>query len=144
MSGGANDKFTLAQAFACAWKGIVRTSKGRNFRIQLAFAVLATVLGAASALLQPVLGIDGLALSVGEWIVVLVCFGCVLGGECVNTSIEAVVDLVSPGYNELAGIAKDCAAGGVLICSITSFIIGVVLFLPRILMVFSALTGIAF
>ena len=73
------------------------------------------------------------SISSGEWIVVILCFGLVLGGECFNTALEAVVDLASPQYHELARIAKDAAAGGVFLFSIASFVIGVIIFLPRIL-----------
>ena len=64
---------------------------------------------------------------------VIICCGVVLGGEVINSSIEAIVDLVSPDYHELAKKAKDCAAGGVFLFSLASFIVGCVMFLPRIL-----------
>lgn len=113
--------FSLQQAFSCAWQGIADSAKERNFRIELCFMILCIVLGF-------VFGISS-----GEWIVVILCFGLVLGGECFNTALEAVVDLSSPQYHELARIAKDAAAGGVFLFSIASFVIGVIVFLPRIL-----------
>jgi len=48
----------------------------------------------------------------------------VLFAELVNTAIEAVVDLVSPEFNHLAKVAKDTAAGAVMIAAIGSAIIG--------------------
>ena len=60
------------------------------------------------------------------------CIGVVLGGECMNTAIEAVVDLASPRYHDLAKRAKDCAAGAVLIASICSVLVACALFLPQI------------
>lgn len=113
--------FTLLSAFKCAFRGIVDTASERNFRIEVAFMALCCALGLF------------FAISTAEWIVVIVCFGLVLGGECFNSALEAVVDLASPDYHELARKAKDAAAGGVLLFSIASFIIGVVIFLPRIL-----------
>lgn len=113
--------FSLQQAFICAWQGIGDSAKERNFRIELCFMILCIVLGFV------------FSISSVEWIVVILCFGLVLGGECFNTALEAIVDLASPQYHELARIAKDAAAGGVFLFSIASFVIGVIIFLPRIL-----------
>lgn len=113
--------FSLASAFRCALQGILDTAHERNFHIELCFMVLCIVLGFA------------FGISVTEWLVVVVCFGMVLGGECINSSIEAVVDLASPEFHELARKAKDAAAGGVLLFSVASFVVGVIIFVPRIL-----------
>ncbi len=51
-----------------------------------------------------------LRLDLVSWGVVLVCCGCVIATELVNTAIETVVDLVSPEFHPLAGRAKDIAA----------------------------------
>ena len=59
-----------------------------------------------------------LKLSVTEWCICLVLFGMILALELVNTAIEAVVDLVTEEYRPLAKLAKDTAAGAVLIASI--------------------------
>ena len=113
--------FSLVSAFRCALQGILDTSHERNFHIELCFMVLCIVLGFA------------FGISTTEWLVVVVCFGLVLGGECINSSIEAVVDLASPEFHELARKAKDAAAGGVLLFSLASFVIGLIIFVPRIL-----------
>lgn len=112
--------FSLYQAFKCAANGIRVASHERNFRIELVVLTLCVILGLYFAI-SPV-----------EWALCVVCFGLVLGGEAVNTAIEAVVDLVSPEYNELAGIAKDCAAGATYLFSIASLLVGVIVFLPKI------------
>ena len=116
-----NSKFSLLQAFKCAFEGIFATAKERNFKIELCFMTLAIVLGLV------------FSISFLEWLCVIICFGIVLGGEVINSAIEAVVDLTSPEYHELAKKAKDCAAGGVLLFSIASFVIGCLIFIPRIL-----------
>ncbi len=113
--------FSLAAAFRCALQGIFDTAHERNFHIECCFMVLCIVLGFA------------FAISTVEWLIVVLCLGLVLGGECFNSSVEAVVDLVSPEFHELARKAKDAAAGGVLLFSIASFVIGAIIFLPRIL-----------
>lgn len=119
--------FSLLDAFLCACHGIQDTAKERNFRIEFCFMVLCIVLGFA------------FGISILEWLIVIVCFGLVLGGECFNTSLEAIVDLASPDYHELARIAKDAAAGAVMLFSIASFIVGAIIFLPRILIVLQIL-----
>jgi diacylglycerol kinase (ATP) len=66
---------------------------------------------------------------------VMICLVLVL--ELLNTALEAVVDLtVEQNYHELAKIAKDCAAGAVLISAIASILVGVILLLPKMLLLF--------
>jgi len=60
------------------------------------------------------------------------CFGLVIGMELINTSIEKLVDLVSPEYHPLAEKVKDIAAGAVLFDSIIAAIIGLIIFVPKI------------
>jgi diacylglycerol kinase len=62
----------------------------------------------------------------------MVIFG-ILSLEALNTAIEAVVDLVSPEYNDLARIAKDTAAGALVFAVIASLIVAGAVFGPRIL-----------
>ena len=112
--------FSLGRAFACAARGIADTAHERNFRIELAFLVLCVVLGFA------------FGISAVEWLACLICFGLVLGGECLNSAIEAVVDLACPEQAELARRAKDAAAGGVLVFSLASLAVGLVIFAPRL------------
>lgn len=114
-------KVSLFRAFACAFKGIAATAKERNFKIELCFGAAALILGCV------------FSLSLTEWLAVAICIGLVLGGECFNSSVEAIVDLVSPDFHVLAGKAKDCAAGGVLLCSLVSFVVGCIIFIPKIL-----------
>jgi len=71
-----------------------------------------------------------------EWIMVVICSGMVIAAEVINTSIEKLVDMVSPGINEKAGIVKDIAAGAVLITVFISIITGLLIFVPHILRLF--------
>lgn len=113
------------KSFGYAFSGIGQTFReGRNFKVQLGFAVAAIVLGFAFCI-TPV-----------EWIAVAICIGVVLGGECVNTAIEAIVDLASPEYHELAKRSKDCAAAGVLVCSIAAVVVEAIIILPRFMALF--------
>lgn len=67
-------------------------------------------------------------LSRESWGLLVVFFCLVPALELVNTALEAVVDLVSPGYHPLAKIAKDCAAGGVLAAALGAVAVAVLLF----------------
>ncbi|MNN38439.1 Undecaprenol kinase [compost metagenome] len=58
----------------------------------------------------------------------LLVIGFVISAELINTAIEAVVDLVTPEWHSLAKMAKDAAAGAVLIAACFSVLIGIVLF----------------
>lgn len=68
-----------------------------------------------------------------EWLFVVVAIFSVLFMEVINTSVEYVVDLVTDDYHELAKHAKDTAAFAVLLTSMMSAIIGIIIFLPKIL-----------
>ena len=70
-------------------------------------------------------------INITEWILCLLCIGLVFSAEMINTAIENVVDLASPEHHELAGKAKDIAAGAVLICAIISVVIGLLIFVPK-------------
>ena len=71
-------------------------------------------------------------ISLTEWIAVIFAIGIVVSAEMLNTAIEKLTDMVSPQINEQAKIVKDLAAGAVLIASLTAFIIGIIVFLPKI------------
>ena len=53
------------------------------------------------------------------------------GAGAVNTAVEAVVDLVTEERHPLAKIAKDTAAGAVLIAAIMAAIVGLIIFVPK-------------
>lgn len=93
----------------------------RNFKIQLFIGLLAVILGFV------------FKLGLSEWLDLVIVITIVLVFELINTSIEEMVDLISPQYHDKAKIAKDVAAGTVLVASIGSVIVGILLFLPKIL-----------
>jgi diacylglycerol kinase (ATP) len=68
-----------------------------------------------------------------EWILLALSICLVLMAEALNTALEFLTDLVSPGYHELAGKAKDTAAGAVLICALGAAGVGIAIFAPRLL-----------
>lgn len=72
-------------------------------------------------------------LSKMEWIAIIIVIGSVFAGEAINSSIEALADEVSPEYNEGIKRVKDLAAGAVLFMAIAAAIVGLIIFLPKIL-----------
>ena len=109
-------KAPLYKSFGYAFEGIFHTiRRERNMQIHCAAVVLVILLGCL------------LHISKEEWII------CLMGLECVNTAVEAVVDLVTKERRPLAKKAKDAAAGAVLIAAIMSAIIGGIIFLPKIM-----------
>lgn len=65
-----------------------------------------------------------------EVVLLILTISSVLAAEVMNTAIELVVDLVEPNYHPVAGMAKDVAAGAVLVTVIQSVVIGVIIFGP--------------
>lgn len=74
-----------------------------------------------------------LRINTTEWSIVLILCGLVISLELINTAIEEAVDLVTEEYNEKAKNAKDIAAGAVLFSAIIAAIIGLIIFLPKII-----------
>ena len=71
-----------------------------------------------------------------EWLTIVLIAALVLSAEAMNTAVEFVVDLVSPDYHLLAEKAKDVAAAAVLLAAFGAVIIGLIIFLPKILLLF--------
>jgi diacylglycerol kinase len=65
-----------------------------------------------------------------EWTILLLIIALVWVAECVNTAVEAVVDLLSPDIHPLAKIAKDVAAAAVLIAVLAAVAIGLLILGP--------------
>ena len=110
-------KDPLYKSFGYAFEGIgTCIKKERNMKIHCAAAVIAGVILKISSL---------------EWCICLTLFGLIMALELVNTAVEAVVDLVTEERKPLAKIAKDTAAGAVLIAAIMAAIAGIIIFLPK-------------
>ena len=80
-----------------------------------------------------------LNLSIFEWLIILICFMSVISSELFNTALEKSVDLASPNINETAKLAKDIAAGSVLVTAFFSAVIGLIIFLPKIILLVKGL-----
>ncbi len=120
-----NKKDPLYKSFGYAFEGIFTCiAKERNMKIHCLAVIVVVLLGTF------------LRLSVTEWCICLILFGLVMALELLNTSVEAIVDLVTEERKPLAKIAKDTAAGAVLIAAIMAIIIGAIIFIPKILELF--------
>lgn len=116
----------LLKSFGYAWKGIKSVFRTeQNMKIHTAAAVLAIVGGFI------------FQLSGGEWIAVILCIGLVVSAEMINTAFETLVDVVSPNRDPIAGKIKDITAGAVLVAALISVIVGVIIFLPKLLHLFA-------
>ncbi|HOZ54189.1 MAG TPA: diacylglycerol kinase family protein [Bacilli bacterium] len=78
-------------------------------------------------------------ISIIEWCFVLLSITFVIVSELINSAIERVTDIYMVKYNINAKIAKDTAAGAVLVSAILSVIIGIIVFLPKIILIWEAL-----
>ena len=111
----------LIKSFQHAFCGILTSFViGRNIKVHYT-AALAAVLGGLS-----------FGISKVERLIILLISAQVICLEMVNTAIERTVDLVTSEYHIYAKIAKDVAAGAVLVAAIFATIIGGIIFLPYI------------
>lgn len=114
-------KNPLYKSFGYAFEGIFTgIRKERNMKIH--------------CLMMGCVSIAGLIFHISriEWCICLVLFGLILSLELVNTAVEAVVDLVTEEKKPLAKIAKDTAAGAVLVAAIMAAAAGLVIFIPKV------------
>jgi diacylglycerol kinase (ATP) len=112
----------IARSFGYAFEGLatmVRTQP--NFWVHVVAAAIAIALGIA------------LRLSAAELALLVLTIALVLVTECVNTVLETMCDLVSPGLHPLVKRAKDVSAAAVLISAIASVLIALLLYGPHVL-----------
>jgi len=112
----------LAKSFGYAWKGIVWSFKhNQNMRIHVALGSLVILAGIF------------LRLSEYETAIIVVTILFVISSEMINTSIEEMTNLIVSEHRKEAEIAKDVAAGMVLVAAIGSVFVGLVIFLPHLI-----------
>ncbi|MEH1830977.1 MAG: diacylglycerol kinase family protein [Nostoc sp.] len=120
----------LFVSFKYAWAGISYSFQTqRNFRIHVSVCAMAIALSVF------------LHLQAVEIAVIGITSGLVLALELLNTAIESLVDLtVKQTYHDLAKIAKDCAAGAVLVSALVAVLVaGTLLLPPLVKLIISAL-----
>ena len=105
-----------------AYRGLkVFLSTTHNAWGHIFFAVLAIYLGFI------------LEISSMEWVMIVFTIGLVMITEIINTAIEIDIDLTSPEYHPYARDTKDVAAAAVAISVIVAGIVGLIIFLPKII-----------
>jgi len=109
-------------SFSYAFSGIKLALKNEpNIRIHFILAAIAAV------------GAYFLRFSRQEWIILFFTIAFVLILELINTTLEAIVDIVSPQRRTRARLAKDVSAAAVLISALLAVTVGALLYLPKIL-----------
>ena len=112
---------SIFESFNFAFEGVIHVLRTqRNLRIH--FLIAAIVLGAAVAV-----GVNRF-----ELIALLLAIAFVLIAEMVNTAIEHTIDVATTSFDPMAKLAKDIAAGAVLIAAITAIAVGYLVFAHRI------------
>lgn len=92
-----------------------------NFRIELVAALLAIIFGFL------------FKISYYEWIAISLVMSLVFISEAINSSIEALADIMSKDFKVNIKYAKDVSSGGVLISTVVSLVTGLIVFLPYII-----------
>ena len=112
---------SLIESFNFAFEGVIHVLRTqRNLRIH--FAVAFAVLIAAVAV-----GVDRI-----ELIALLISISFVLIAEMLNTALEAGIDVATTSFDPLAKLAKDIAAGAVLIATVNAVAVGYLVFSDKI------------
>lgn len=110
---------SIVHSFSNAIAGLarlIRTQRNAKIHVAVAVAVIAV-----SSFVE---------LSHTDWAILILTIGSVVAVEAMNTAVEALVDLVSPDYNDLAKVAKDTAAAAVLLMAIAAIAVGILLLGP--------------
>ena len=111
----------LVDSFNSAINGIINTVRTeRNMKIHLVAAILVLI------------SCFFFDISKMEFLILAITITIVMAAEVVNTAIEAVVDMSTNYYHPLAKIAKNAAAGAVLITAINALIVGYVIFWDKL------------
>jgi len=110
------------ESFSHAINGLkILIREEHNARIHLIAAILVIVLGFV------------FQINMFEWVSIIFSIGLVFAFELINSALENIADFVSDEKHILIKKAKDMAAGAVLSASITAFVIGIIIFLPKLL-----------
>lgn len=112
----------MIKSFRDAINGIAKTiPTERNLKIQVIAMILVITLGLM------------VGLSKFEWIVCIMLFGLVISAEMFNTALEETLNYINDDYCEEIGFIKDASAGAVLIIAIASAVIGMIIFIPKLI-----------
>lgn len=114
------------RSFGYAFRGVAGLFRGQiNIWLHVVAALMVVAAGFC------------FGISKAEWLAVVLSVAMVLGAEAFNTALERLTDMVSPDYDRRAGEVKDVAAGAVLLVSLGALVVGLVVFVPYIIDLFS-------
>ena len=99
-------------------------NREQNLLIHIKATILVTILGIY------------FKLSIQEWVLIYFVVALVISSELLNSAIELAVDMFTQEFNPLAMVAKDTAAGAVVISAFTALGVGIYVFLPKIILLF--------
>ena len=117
---GLHEARPLVQSFNFAFDGVIHTlATQRNMRIHFVAAAAAMVACLAFGVTRV------------EFALVIFAAAFVIAAEMLNTAVEATIDVVTTSFNPLAKVAKDVAAGAVLVATFNAVAIGYIVFAPR-------------
>ena len=128
VSKGRKKKYSikrLGKSFVYAFKGIISAMKTEQ-------NLLVDFIGLAINIVL----IFFLHLSSIEAAIIILSTFLVIALEIVNTSIEYAIDMAMPQIHPLAKVSKDVAAGGVLVVSIGAIIVALIIYVPKIIILF--------
>ena len=109
-------------SFRYAIEGFISSFKTeRNMKIHILAMFLVVLLGFY------------FKLNLVEWCFIALAISLVIGAELFNTAIEALVDMVSPEKNPKAKLVKDISAAAVLALAIGDAVVGVIIFIPKLM-----------
>lgn len=115
----------IFNSFKYGFLGLFETiKKERNIKIAIGLIIIGIIISSF------------LNLNVTEWLIVILMSVVVVSLEMMNTALEAVVDMVMPNIHPLAKVAKDTAAGAVVLSVVVAFIIGLIVYLPKLIALF--------
>lgn len=119
---------SILLSFKYSFRGLayaIKTQKHMRFHFIAAISVL----------------IAGIFLKISEWefLLIMVAIIFVIVTEMLNTSLEALIDLITSKPHPLAKIAKDVAAAGVLIASFNAIVVACLVFFPKLYILFKSL-----
>ena len=77
-----------------------------------------------------------LGLSLVEWMAVAIVIGMVISAEVVNSALERTADFIKAERDDRKRDIKDLGAGAVLVCAVSAAVVGVIIFLPKIVALF--------
>jgi len=118
-----NDSFIIGRvkSFKYALRGArLLITTEHSIMVQISMAIIVTILGFV------------FDISTMEWMFQVLAIGLVLVAESLNTGIEKLSDFVHPEYHDKIGFIKDISAGAATFAAVIAFIIGLIIYIPKI------------